>query len=201
MSKALNKISYGLFVITSSINQKANGCIVNTVMQVTSSPNRISVAVNKDNYTNEILQKTDEFNVSVISEKGNFDLFKHFGFQSGKNVDKFDGFSDYKIGNNNIPYITKGTNAVIQAKIIERTDVGTHTLFIADVIDSFLLDETPSATYEYYFANIKPKPEKPKKTAWQCTICGYTAEVEELPDDFTCPWCKHPKSDFVKIEL
>jgi flavin reductase (DIM6/NTAB) family NADH-FMN oxidoreductase RutF len=201
MSEAFKKISYGLFVVTTKANQKYTGCIVNTVMQLTTSPNKISVAINKQNYTHDMVKQNGEFNVSIISEKADFSLFKHFGFQSGRTVDKFKDFEDYKIAKNGVPYVTKGTNAFISAKVIESVDLGTHTLFIASVSEDFDLEETPSATYEYYLANIKPKPEKPKKTAWQCKICGYTEEVEELPEDFICPWCKHPKSDFIKIEV
>ena len=201
MDNAFKKISYGLFVITTGKDNKKSGCIVNTVMQLTTSPNKISVAVNKQNYTHDLIKEKGEFNVSIISQSADFSLFKHFGFQSGKTVDKFKDFSDFEIAENGIPYITKATNAVITAKVVDTVDVGTHTLFIANVEKSFDLNDNQSATYEYYFANIKPKPEKPKKTAWQCTICGYTEEVDELRDDFVCPWCKHPKSDFVKIEV
>ena len=202
MSKAMNKLSYGLFVVTAKNESKQNGCITNTVMQVTTMPNVISLAVNKQNYTHDLIVKSKEFNVSIISEKAKFDLFKHFGFQSGRAVDKFADFTDFKVADNGINYVTKGTNAVICAKVKDMIDLGTHTLFIAEVTDDFVLSEDNQATYAYYFANIKPKPnDKPKKTLWRCNICGYEEEVEELPDDFECPLCKHPKSDFTKVTV
>lgn len=198
----MNKLSYGLFVVTAKNEEKQNGCITNTVMQVTTTPNTISLAVNKQNYTHDLIVESKVFNVSIISEKATFDLFKHFGFQSGRNVHKFKDFFDFKVASNGINYVTKGVNAVICAKVKEMVDLGTHTLFIADVTEEFVLNDTPSATYAYYFANIKPKPsDKPKKTVWRCNICGYEEEVEELPDDFECPLCRHPKSDFTKITV
>lgn len=198
----MNKLSYGLFVVTAKNEEKQNGCITNTVMQVTTTPNTISLAVNKQNYTHDLIVESKVFNVSIISEKATFDLFKHFGFQSGRSVDKFKDFSDFKVASNGINYVTKGVNAVICANVKEMFDLGTHTLFIADVTEEFVLNDTPSATYAYYFANIKPKPnDKPKKTVWRCNICGYEEEVEELPDDFECPLCRHPKSDFTKISV
>lgn len=202
MANPMNNLSYGLFVVTTKNQAKHNGCITNTVMQVTTTPNVITLAVNKQNYTCDLILSSGEFNVSIISEKASFDLFKHFGFQSGRDVDKFDGFTDCKLASNGLYYITKGVNTVISAKVIKTEDLGTHTLFIAEVTDSFIIDEAPSATYAYYFANIKPKPQaKVTKTVWRCNICGYEEECEELPDDFTCPLCKHPKSDFTKITV
>ncbi len=202
MANPMNNLSYGLFVITTKNDVKHNGCITNTVMQVTTTPNVITLAVNKQNYTHDLILQSKIFNVSIISEKASFDLFKHFGFQSGRDVDKFKDYGDCKLSSNGLYYITKGVNTVISAKVLETKDLGTHTLFIAEVIDSFIVDETPSATYAYYFANIKPKPQaKVTKTVWRCNICGYEEEVEELPDDFLCPLCKHPKSDFTKITV
>lgn len=202
MANPMNNISYGLFVVTTKNQVKHNGCITNTVMQVTTTPNVITLAVNKQNYTHDLIKESGVFNVSVISEKASFDLFKHFGFQSGRDVDKFDGFTDCKLSSNGLYYITKGVNTVISAKVIKTEDLGTHTLFIAEVTDSFIIDEAPSATYSYYFANIKPKPQaKVTKTVWRCNICGYEEECEELFDDFLCPLCKHPKSDFTKVTV
>ncbi len=199
--KAMHKFSYGLFVITAKTD-KQNGCITNTVGQVTTSPNRISLTVNKENFTHDMIIKSGEFNVSVISENCNFSIFERFGFKSGRDTDKFENFSDYKIAENGIAYITDGTNALICAKVVNTLDLGTHTMFIADITDAEVLSDIPSATYAYYHANIKPKPNtenKPKgKTVWRCTICGYEEEIDELPDDYTCPLCLHPKSDFEK---
>ncbi len=202
MSNAMRKLSYGLFVVTAKNDKKQNGCITNTAMQVTTSPNAITLAVNKQNYTCGMILESGEFNVSIISEKAKFDLFTHFGFQSGRDVDKFEGFTDCKLASNGIYYITKGVNAVITAKVKQTVDLGTHILFIADVTDEFDLTDDASATYAYYFKHIKPAPaNKPTKTVWRCNICGYEEEVEELPDDFTCPLCNHPKSDFTKITV
>jgi len=195
---AMFKLSYGLFVVTARDGDKDNGCITNTVQQVTTTPNRISLAVNKQNFTHDMIVKTGVFNVSIISEAAKFDLFKHFGFASGRDTDKFADFADFDRAENGVTFVTKGINALICAKVVQVVDLGTHTLFIADVTEERILDEaTPSATYAYYFANIKPKPEsQPKKKGWVCKICGYVYEGEELPPDFVCPICLHPASDF-----
>lgn len=203
-NKAMFKLSYGLFVLTAKQGDKVNGCITNTAVQVASEPNQISFAVNKANYTHDMLVKTGRANISVISEKADFELFKRFGFQSGKDVDKFEGFKDFKNDDYGIPYITAGTNAFFSIKITSTVDLGSHTLFIGEPVAMEVLDSAPSATYEYYRENIKPKPEKVRttpegKTVWRCIICGYEYEGEELPEDFICPICKHPASDFEKI--
>ena len=202
--KAMYKLSYGLFVLTAKRGDKDNGCITNTAIQVTSEPNRISIAVNKANYTHDMVLETGKFNVSIISEKADFDLFKHFGFQSGRDVDKFADFADCARAANGIFYITKGTNAVISAEVEQCIDLGSHTLFIAKVTDLMVLDSASSATYEYYQNNIKPKPQAvgttpTGQTIWRCRICGYEYVGEELPEDFICPLCKHPASDFEKV--
>lgn len=204
-TKAINNISYGLFVITTNL-YKDNGCIINTAIQVTSDPNRISVAINKKNLTHDLVMESREFNISVISEEADFELFKRFGFQTGRSCGKFDDFKDYKYSSNGIAYITKGTNAYISAKVINSIDLGTHTLFIADVTDMDFISDIPSATYSYYHAHIKPNPQKNQtekvgKTVWRCSICGYEHEGDELPENFVCPLCKHPASDFEKIEV
>ncbi len=206
-TKAMYKLSYGLFVLTAKVGDKINGCITNTAIQVASEPNQISFAVNKANYTHEMLMKTDACNISVISEEADFELFKHFGFQSGKDVDKFAGFMDCAPAANGVPYITKGTNAYFSIKIKQRVDLGSHTLFIGEVAEMEVLSEVPSATYSYYQANIKPKPADSKKTEeipagqhkWRCKICGYEYVGESLPADFICPVCKHPAEDFEQV--
>lgn len=197
--KAMFKLSYGLFVVTAKEGEKDNGCITNTVTQVTTTPNRITLAVNKDNYTHDMIVRTGEFNVSVISEKADFALFRRFGFQSGRDVDKFAEYTDMQRSGNGLYYITKGTNAWMSAKVTETIDMGTHTLFLADVTDAEILSEDESATYAYYHASIKPAPEKPKAAGWRCRICGYIYEGEVLPEDFVCPICKHGAEDFEKI--
>lgn len=203
-NKAMYSLSYGLFVVTANRDGKDNGCITNTAIQVTSQPNRISLAVNKANYTHDMIMDTGIFTVSIISEAASFDLFKHFGFQSGRDVDKFADFTDCKRAENGTMIVTAGTNAYLCGKVFQTVDLGTHTLFIADVTDMDVLSDVPSATYAYYQDNIKPKPAAPAKSAeprtyWRCRICGYIYEGEDLPADFICPLCKHPASDFEKV--
>ena len=202
--KAMNCLSYGLFVLTTKAGEKDNGCIINTVQQVTSEPNRISITVNKANHTHDMIVESGVFTVSTISQQAKFDLFKHFGFQSGRAVDKFADFTDYVVGANGVKYITQGTNSYISGKVFQTVDLGTHTMFLADVTDMGVLSDTASATYSYYHSNIKPKPQavgatEEGKTIWRCTICGYEYVGEELPADFICPLCKHPASDFEKV--
>lgn len=196
---AFFKLSYGLFVVTAHEGDKDNGCITNTVVQQTTTPNRISVTINKNNLTHDMILRTGVFNVSVLSESSSFDTFKHWGFQSGKDVDKTVGITFYRL-ENGVIYIVEGVNAVLSAKVEQTIDLGTHTLFIAEVTDAFSTDETPSATYSYYHKRIKPAPQQPKKRGWVCIICGYIYEGETLPDDFICPICKHPASDFKPTE-
>ena len=202
--KAIYNLTYGLFVLTARCDEKDNGCIINTAGQVTSTPNRISITVNKENFTHDMIMESGKFNISILSEKASFDTFKHFGFQSGKTVDKFEGYSAAKRSENGIYYITEGTNAYISASVEQTIDLGTHTMFIAAVDDMEVLADEPSASYAYYQASIKPQPEakvSQGKTAWRCTVCGYIYEGEELPADFICPLCKHPASDFEKVTV
>ena len=202
--KAMYKLSYGLFVLTAKEGDKDNGCIINTAIQAASTPNQISICVNKANYTHDMISRTGEFTVSVISQKASFDLIKHFGFQTGREVNKFADFTSCERGANGIYYITQGTNAYISVKVTKTEDIGSHTMFIGEITDMEVLSEEASATYEYYMNNIKPKPEEVGKTSdgqtvWRCKICGYEYVGEELPDDFICPLCKHPASDFEKV--
>lgn len=197
---AMFKLTYGLFVLSAKEGEKDNGCIVNTVQQVTDTPNRIAVTVNKSNYTHDMILKTGRFNVSILSEDASFEIFQHFGFQSGRDVDKFADWNNYKRAENQITYITKGTNGYLCGKVIETMDLGTHTFFLAEVEDGDILNDSESVTYSYYHKNIKPQPKETKKTGWRCKICGYVYEGEELPPDFICPLCKHGASDFEKIE-
>ena len=195
-NKAMHRLSYGLFVLTAKEGEKDNGCIVNTVIQVTTEPNCIAVAVNKKNYTHDMIERTGMFNVSVLTEKSSFDTFKHWGFQSGADVDKAKEIT-FSRANNGIIYLTEETNAFISARVRSTVDLGTHTLFLAEVTDAEVLSDDPSVTYAYYQSNIKqaPKTDAPKK-GFICTVCGYIYEGDTLPDDFICPWCKHPASDF-----
>ena len=193
----MKKLTYGLFVLTARDGQKDNGCIINTAVQVASEPNTISISVNKANYTHDMILKTGKFNVSILIEEAKFDTFKHFGFQSGRDVDKFAEVEISRADNGIAIIHNEQTNGYLSGKVIQSIDLGSHTLFIATVEDGEVWSDTPSTTYAYYFANIKPKPQpKPKQKGWICTICGYIYEGEVLPDDFICPVCKHPASDF-----
>lgn len=199
------KLTYGLFVLTSSYEGRDSGCIINTAGQVTSEPNRISIAVNKANFTQELVQKSGKFNISILSESADFELFRHFGFQSGRTVDKFASYTDCRRSANGLYYITAGTNGYISATVEQTLDLGSHTLFIASVDDMEVLSDVASATYAYYQSSIKPQParqpESTGKTVWRCTVCGHIYEGEELPADYICPLCKHPASDFEKVVL
>lgn len=198
--KAMYKLTYGLFILTARENGKDNGCIVNTVSQVTTNPNRVIVAVNKQNYTHDMIVRTGEFNVSVLTENSRFDTYRHWGFQSGRDTNKTEAVTLGR-SENGIVYIMEETNAFLSAKVVSMTDLGTHTLFLADVTDGAVLSDAPSVTYAYYQSNIKAKPaQTEKKKGFICTVCGYIYEGDVLPDDFICPWCKHPASDFKPIE-
>lgn len=199
-SKAMFNLSYGLFILTARDGEKDNGCIVNTVGQVTSQPNRISLTVNKSNYTHDMILRTKEFNVSVLSENSKFETYRHWGFQSGRNTDKLESVS-FKRSANGLVYITDETNSYLSAKVVSSMDLGTHTLFIAEVTDGEVLSQNPSATYSFYQNNIKPRPDSAeKKKGFICTVCGYIYEGDTLPDDFICPVCKHPASDFKPLQ-
>ena len=202
--KAMYKLSYGLFVLTAKEAKKDNGCIINTAIQAASEPNQLSICVNKLNYMHDMVLRTGEFTVSVLSQNADFTLFKQFGFQSGCEVDKFENFDACARGANGIYYITKGTNAYISVKVKKTEDLGSHTMFIGEITDMEVLSDVPSVTYAYYLEHIKPKPQAVGKTesgqtVWRCTICGYEYVGEELPEDFICPLCKHPASDFEKV--
>lgn len=204
-SIALQKLSYGLYVLTTNSNGVDNGCIINTAVQVTSNPDCVSIAVNNTNFTTELLRKSKIFNLSVISEKATFDLFTHFGFSSGRSVNKFNGYSNATKLKNGVYKIDDGICAYLSCEVISFTDLGSHTLFIAKITDMDVVSDDEPATYAYYHKAIKPqKPvqkieETQGKTVWVCKICGYEVEVEELPDDYICPLCKHDKSVFEKV--
>ncbi|MGN1195475.1 MAG: flavin reductase [Acutalibacteraceae bacterium] len=192
-------ITYGLYVLTAKDGEKDNGCIINTLAQVTSNPDIISVTVNKANFTRDMIDKTKKFNVSVLTTETPFGVFEHFGFQSGRDTDKFYDSPSVTRSENGIIYIPSCTNAFFSGEVIEQHDYGTHTIFIAKVTESKVLSDVPSLSYDYYHKNIKPKPQKQVKKGYRCKICGYVYEGDELPEDFVCPLCKHPASDFEKI--
>jgi len=186
---ALFNIPYGLYILTAKTH-KYNGCIINTLMQVTSTPERVSITVNKDNYTTKMIEETGEFTVSVLDTTANFDIIKRFGFSSGANVDKFKDFHDFDIPKNGIPYISKHTNSYFCAKVVEKLDVGTHIIFVADIKVMAILSLNKSLTYDYYKSNIKPEAEFVNNT-YVCSVCGYVHKSDNLPEDFVCPICKH----------
>ena len=199
MKETLFKLTYGLFVLSASNGVKDNGCIINTAIQLTDKPLQIAIAVNKSNYTLEMIQESGCFNLSVLSEDVPFSVFERFGFQSGRTTDKFADFEHKKRSANNAYYLTEYANAFISAKVVNTIDCGTHMLLVGEVVQALTLSDVPSVTYDYYFKNIKPKPEA-KKKGYVCKICGYVYEGDSLPEDFICPWCKHPASDFEPLQ-
>ncbi|MCC8130164.1 MAG: flavin reductase [Ruminococcus sp.] len=196
--KALSKLSYGLFVLTAKDGDKDNGCIINTVTQVASSPLTISISVSKSNLTHDMILGTGKFNVSVLIEETPFSVFEHFGMKSGREIDKFSDCESDVRSANGLKYIPKYTNAFLSADVIDAKDLGSHTLFTATVSEAEILSDKPSVTYDYYHQHIKPKPapKDEKKKGWVCKICGYVYEGDELPQDFICPLCKHGVEDF-----
>lgn len=198
-TKAISKIGYGLYLLSANEQGKDNACIVNTVMQVTSNPLQIVVCVNKENYTCEMIQHTKKFNVSVLTEEVGFDVFENFGYKCGRNIEKFVDFPHTKRTHNGVLYITKYTNSYLSAYVQQEIDLGTHLMFIAQIIESEVLSDKKTVTYDFYQDNIKPKTQKTNKKGWRCIICGYIYEGEILPKDFICPICKHGIIDFEKI--
>ncbi len=195
---AIHKLSYGLFVLSAREGEKDNGCIVNTVMQVTDKPKRISVAVNNGNLTHDMIAATGHFNVSVLSEEADFALFQQFGFASGREKDKFAGEVECRTANG-IRYLVRGTNAVLSGRVTQTVAFETHTVFYADVTEGWTLSDVPSVTYQYYFDHIKPKPQAAARKKWVCQICGYEYDGDVLPEDFVCPLCRHGASDFALV--
>ena len=196
---ALFKIGYGLYVITSNDGKKDNGMIGNTVAQVASSPNRIMVSINKGNYSHDVIKETGKMNVNCLSVEAPFSVFQNFGFQSGRNADKFaDGVA--KRSANGLAVLTQYVNACISLQVEEYIDMDSHGMFLCSVTEEMILGEKETMTYTYYQNTVKPKPEAPKKKGWVCKICGWVYEGEELPEDLICPICKHPASDFEPIQ-
>ena len=195
---ALFSIGYGLYVVTTNDGQKDNGLIVNTVTQVTDSPKRVAVTVNKQNYSFHTIRKTGLLNVNCLSTEAPFKVFETFGFQSGRSVNKFENCTP-KRSRNGLVVLPKHINAFLSLKVAEYVDLGTHGMFICDVTESRVLSSTPTMTYTYYQENVKPKPEVPKSKGYVCKICGYVYEGDPLPEDFICPLCKHGASDFEPI--
>ncbi len=203
-NKAIFNISYGLFVLVARQGEKDNACIINVAQQVTSDPLQIAICVNKSNLTHDMVLRTLKFNLCPLSEEATMKPFQHFGFQSGRDVDKFAECQQELRTDNGLLYLPNFINSVISCVVTKSIDLGTHTLFIARVMEAKVLTDSPSITYNYYQQHIKPKPtgsagvppaEEGKKR-WVCDVCGYVYEGDSLPADFICPWCKHPASDF-----
>lgn len=196
---AMFKLSYGLFVLTAK-DDRDGGCIINAVNQITDSPKRISIAVNKANATHDMIARTGAFNLSVLTTETQFPLIQRFGFQSSRDADKFADYDFTARSENGLIYVTESSNAFISAKVVQALDYGTHTVFIADVTEAKVLSNAPSLTYAYYFEHVKPKPAAlSEQKGWVCKICGYIYEGDDLPADFICPLCKHGAEDFERL--
>jgi len=196
---ALFNIGYGLYVVTTNDGERDNGLIVNTVTQVTNTPNRIAVTVNKANYSHETIVKTGKMNVCCLSTEAPFSVFETFGFRSGRDVNKFEGCSPLR-SENGLVYLPKYINAYISLEVERYVDLDTHGMFICSITEAENISDTETMTYTYYQKNVKPKPEKKKAKGYVCKICGYVYEGEELPEDFICPLCKHGAQDFEPIQ-
>ena len=197
--KALFNITYGLYWLSVRSYGQDNACIINTAVQVASDPLTISISVNKANKTHDMLMESGRFNVSALTVDTPFDLFKRFGMQSGRDVNKFVGFEDMERAENGVYILSRYANAYLSCRLLRTVDLGSHTLFIAALEDAQVLSDRPSCTYGYYQSDIKPKPQAPKKKGWVCSVCGHVYEGEELPDDYICPLCRHGKEDFRPI--
>lgn len=195
---ALFRIGYGLYVVTSNDGKRDNGLIVNTVSQVTSSPNRIAVCINKQNYSHHIIKQTGIMNVNCLSVEAPFSVFESFGFRSGRVVDKFDNCTPLR-SDNGLAFLPKYINAFMSLKVEQYLDFDTHGMFICSITEARVISDKETMTYAYYQNHVKPKPEIEGKKGWVCKVCGYVYEGEELPEDFVCPLCKHGADDFERI--
>ncbi len=194
---ALFNIGYGLYVVTSSDGKRDNGLIVNTVSQVTNTPNRIAVTINKENYSHHVIKQSGKMNVNCLTTDAPFSVFETFGFASGRNVDKFANCEPLR-SDNGLVFLPRYINSFMSLAVESYVDLGTHGMFICSVTEARVMSDKPSMTYSYYFDHVKPKPASDAK-GWVCKICGYVHEEADLPEDFICPLCKHPASDFEKI--
>ena len=197
---ALYKASYGLYLLSAKNDERDNACIINTFLQITSNePYNCVISVNKRNFTNDIISETRKFNLSTLTVETPFEILKRFGYQSGRNIDKFEDFTGFSRSANGLIYMTDDANAFLSFDVLETFDFGSHTVFKAMLTESATLNKKESMTYNYYQQNVKPKPQVEEKQGYRCNICGYVYEGETLPPDFICPLCKHGASDFVKI--
>ncbi len=195
---ALFKIGYGLYVVTSNDGNKDNGLIVNTVSQVTDSPNRVAVCINKANYSHHVIKQSGIMNVNCLSTEAPFKVFETFGFQSGRTVDKFADLKPLR-SDNGLAFLPRYINAFMSLKVEQYVDLDTHGMFICTVTEARVMSNVPTMTYNYYQSNVKPKPDTEGKKGYVCVVCGYIYEGDELPDDFICPLCKHGVADFEPI--
>lgn len=198
-NSALFNIGYGLYVITTNDGKKDNGLIVNTVMQVTSSPLQIALAVNKANYSHDVIKETKKMNVNCLSTEAPFKVFETFGFKSGRDTDKFKDCSPLR-SENGLVVLPKYINSYMSLVVKEYIDLGSHGMFICEVSEAKNVSSIETMTYSYYHKNVKPKPESAKKKGYVCKICGYIHDEAELPPDFICPLCKHGAEDFEEIK-
>ena len=196
---ALFNIGYGLYVITSNDGKKDNGLIVNSVTQVTNTPNRIAVTINKQTYSHHVIKRTGIMNINCLSVDAPFKVFEVFGFQSGRNVDKFADCTPLR-SDNGLVFLPRYINSFMSLKVEQYIDLDTHGMFICSVTEARVLSDRETMTYNYYFANVKPKPATQGKKGYVCKICGYVYEGDELPEDFICPLCKHGAADFEEIK-
>ena len=196
---ALFKIGYGLYVVTSNDGKRDNGIIVNSIVQLTNTPNRIGVTINKDSYSHHVIKQMGIMNVNCLSVDAPFSVFENFGFKSGRNVDKFEGVTALR-SDNGLAFLDKYINAFISLKVEQYVDFGTHGMFICTVTESRVISDKETMTYTYYLDNVKPKPETEGKKGYVCKICGWVYEGDTLPEDLICPLCKHPASDFEEIK-
>ena len=196
---ALFRIGYGLYVVTSNDGKKDNGLIVNTVTQLTDTPNRVAVNINKANYSHHIIKQTGVLNVNCLSVDAPFSVFERFGFQSGRTVDKFEGITPVR-SDNGLIILPKYINAAISLKVEQYVDLDTHGMFICSVTEARVMSDKETMSYTYYQNNVKPKPDTEGKKGFVCKVCGYIYEGDVLPDDFICPLCKHGVADFEPIQ-
>ena len=195
---ALFNIGYGLYVVTSNDGKKDNGLIVNTVTQVTNTPNRIAVTINKQNYSHHVIKQTGKMNINCLTTDAPFAVFERFGFQSGRSVDKFEGCTPLR-SDNGLVFLPRHINSFMSLIVEQYIDLDTHGMFICSVTEARVISDKPTMTYDYYHANVKPKPQTEGKKGYVCKICGYVYEGEELPEDFVCPLCKHGAADFERV--
>ena len=195
---ALFRIGYGLYVVTSNDGKKDNGLIVNTVTQLTDTPNRVAVNINKANYSHHVIKQTGVLNVNCLSVEAPFSVFQQFGFQTGRSVDKFAG-QTVRRSDNGLVFLDKYINAFMSLKVEQYVDLGTHGMFICSVTEARVMSDQDTMTYTYYQKYVKPKPQTEGKKGFVCKVCGYIYEGDELPEDYICPLCKHGAADFEPI--